>query len=134
MRWFPLLVVAGILGIKKRRPEIASAGRESSRTAKTVRRRCLLQALIARLSAKIAIDPGKISLASRVPVFDVNFRSLKFNQDLGFKAICIIFELAILLHIYCANGVSRAQTAASLLCKAKEIRPRPHPVQRAGCA
>ncbi|WP_156886610.1 hypothetical protein [Rhizobium gallicum] len=119
MRWFPLLVVAGIFGTKKRRPEIASAGRESSRTAKPVRRRCLLQALIARFLAKIAIDPGKITLASRVPVFDVNYRSLKLNQDPRLELICLIFELMIEMLIYCANDVSHAQTAASLLCKAR---------------
>ncbi|AJD45469.1 hypothetical protein RGR602_PC01443 (plasmid) [Rhizobium gallicum bv. gallicum R602sp] len=86
------------------------------------------------LVAKIAIDPGKITPANRVPVFDVNFRSLKLNQDPRFKLVCIIFELMMEVLIYYANDVPRAQTAASLLCKAEEIRFRPHPVQRAGCS
>ncbi|PKA43551.1 hypothetical protein CWR43_11430 [Rhizobium sullae] len=108
MRWFPLLVVAGIFGIKKRRPEIASAGRESSRTAKTVRRRCLLQALITRLSARIAIDPGKNIPASGMPVSGRRSSPLKSQGDEHLQRLRLNFRLAIGMCIFCAIAVSNA--------------------------
>jgi hypothetical protein len=43
-------------------------GKGGSRTAKTLRRRCLLRTPMARSSAWIAVDPGTTSLAKGVPI------------------------------------------------------------------
>jgi hypothetical protein len=71
------------------------------------------------LVAKIAIDPGKITPANRVPVFDVNFRSLKLNQDPRFKLICINFELMTEVLIFYANDVSHATRLPAFCAKGR---------------
>jgi hypothetical protein len=79
MRRFPLLVLAGILGIKKRRSVDASSGGRVPDSKNLATSMSFVNALSRAHLAPVAVDRCGFNPASNVPLWNESTNLMKFN-------------------------------------------------------